>query len=218
MLNSLHPSWRSFFDENLNLPDEYYKEIEGKVIYPPQELIFNAFTRDLNDIKVVLIGQDCYHNSPKQAMGLAFSVPKGVEIPPSLWNLFREMKADLNIEATPSTGDLTPWADQGVFLINSALTVEQKRAGSHLKYWEPFTDLVIKYLSNVKPDLVYILLGNYARKKKGIIGSNAKVIIEATHPSPLGANQGGFFGSKIFSRTNDALIEMGKAPITWKLP
>lgn len=212
---ALHPSWHTFFHENFQLPNEYYEAIKGKVIYPPEELIFNAFSRDINDIKVVLIGQDCYHG-PNQAMGLSFSVPKGVPIPPSLGNLFTEMKNDLQLSPSqmPPNGDLTHWADQGVFLINAALSVEHKSPSSHLKYWEPFTDKVITYLSSTKPDLVYILLGSYAKKKKSLIKS-AGVIIEATHPSPLGANQGGFFGSRIFSRTNDALTKMGKPPIKW---
>ena len=189
---------------------------KGKSIYPPTELIFNAFKLiPYTDYKVVIIGQDPYHGF-SQANGLAFSVQADQKIPPSLKNIFKELKNDVGIEA-PMHGDLSAWAKQGVLLMNSVLTVEQGLPSSHQKKgWERFTDTIIENLSADLTGIVFMLWGNYAKSKKPLINSRKHLILEANHPSPLSANRG-FFNCKHFSKSNNYLIEQGKTPINWNL-
>lgn len=185
----------------------------GKTIYPPGSLIFNAFnTTPFDEVKVVILGQDPYHN-PREAMGLSFSVPKGVRVPPSLKNIYKELNTDLGVPI-PNHGDLTAWAEQGVFLLNAMLTVEHKKAGSHKKAgWQNFTDAVIKTLSDEREHLVFMLWGNFAKKKNILIDNSKHLVLEAAHPSPLAG--GAFFGSRHFSKANAYLEQNGRKPIDW---
>ena len=187
----------------------------GKTLYPPGPLIFNAFTQTPFDkVKVVILGQDPYHNE-HQAMGLSFSVPKDVKAPPSLVNVYKEIKADLDLPI-PTHGDLTGWAQQGVFLLNAILTVEKGQAGSHQKSgWQSFTDAVIKRLSDEREHLVFMLWGNFAKQKGALIDKNKHKVLEAAHPSPLAGNA--FSGCKHFSQANDYLKQNGIAPIDWRV-
>ena len=188
----------------------------GKVIYPHQNLIFNAFEQCLlEEIKVVIIGQDPYHGAG-QANGLAFSVNVGQKIPPSLRNIYKELKDDVGFEI-PTHGDLTAWAKQGVLLLNSVMTVEEGKPGSHqLKGWETFTDAVINKISGENNGIVFLLWGNYAKSKMELIDASKHKIFTAAHPSPLSAYQG-FFHCKHFSKTNEYLLQQGKKPISWQL-
>ena len=188
----------------------------GKIIFPVGSYIFNAFEHTpFENVKVVLLGQDPYHGDG-QAHGLSFSVPQGVPFPPSLRNIFKELKSDLNIDP-PFSGDLSSWAKQGVLLLNASLTVEKAQAGSHAKCgWQIFTDAVIKKISDAKENVVFILWGNFAKQKVSLIDSSKHCIIISAHPSPLSAHNG-FFGSKPFSTTNNFLISKGENPINWKL-
>lgn len=215
----MHESWKPILESEFDQP--YFKELfkfltdayEHKTIYPPKQQVFSAFTTDLNDIKVVIIGQDPYHG-PRQANGLAFSVHSGVQIPPSLQNIFKEINADVGAPI-PNNGDLTRWAKQGVMLLNNTLTVEAHMAGSHRgKGWETFTEHIIKYLNENRPHLVFILWGRDARSKKPMIDQTKHYIIESAHPSPLSAYNG-FFGSKPFSKCNDKLKEWEMKEIKW---
>ena len=187
----------------------------GKIIYPPGSLIFNAFdTTPFDQVKVVILGQDPYIN-PGEAMGLSFSVPKGVRIPPSLRNIYKELASDLNISPA-NHGDLTKWAQQGVFLLNAVLTVEHKKSRSHQKKgWEKFTDAVIRTISTQREDVVFMLWGNFARNKKVLIDADKHLILEAAHPSPLAG--GAYFGSRHFSQANAFLASKGKRPIDWQV-
>jgi len=187
----------------------------GKVIYPPSDLIFNAFNAcPFDKLKVVIIGQDPYHG-PNQAMGLSFSVPKTERIPPSLKNIYKELATDISYEI-PVHGDLTAWAQQGVFLLNAVLTVEHKSPGSHKKLgWQTFTDAVNQKISKQKKNVVFLLWGNYAKGKKELIDTSKHLVLEAPHPSPLA--RGGFFGCKHFSKTNNYLTEHNKDAIDWQL-
>ena len=187
----------------------------GKVIYPPGSLIFNAFRLTPADrVKVVILGQDPYHG-PGQAMGLSFSVPDGIAAPPSLKNIFKEISADLGVTMSGST-DLTPWARQGVLMLNSILTVEAGRAASHSRIgWQEFTDAVIRYLSDNRSGIIFMLWGNYARSKKALIDTSRHTVLEAAHPSPLAG--GAFFGCRHFSKANEILRQEGLDPIDWKL-
>ena len=188
-----------------------------KEIYPPCSLIFNAFnTTPLEQVKVVILGQDPYHG-PNQAHGLSFSVQKGIALPPSLRNIFHELHADMGVEI-PRHGDLTHWAEQGVLLLNSVLTVEAGQPTSHQKRgWENFTDHVIDVLNEQREHIVFILWGAYAQRKGQRIDPNKHLILKAAHPSPLAANRGGFFGCKVFSKTNNYLKHNGIEPIDWQL-
>lgn len=187
-----------------------------KLIFPPGSLIFNAFnTTPFNEVKVVILGQDPYHNHG-QAMGLSFSVPRGVAKPPSLINIFKELNTDLNIQA-PDHGDLTKWAKQGVLLINAALTVEAHKPMSHSKIgWHEFTNNVIRTLSDERDGLVFMLWGGFAKSKRDLIDGSKHLILTAAHPSPLSAHNG-FFGCKHFSQTNKWLEQKGETPIDWSL-
>lgn len=183
--------------------------------FPPGKLIFNAFNLcPFNDVKVVIIGQDPYHE-PRQAMGLSFSVPDGVMMPPSLINIFKEIEADLGTPM-PRNGDLTRWAEQGVLLLNATLTVRAHQANSHQRLgWQQFTDAAIKALSDRRDHLVFMLWGGYARSKRVLIDRNKHLVLESVHPSPLSANRGGWFGNHHFSRCNDYLKANGEEPIKW---
>ena len=191
---------------------EFIKEERlSKTIYPPANDLFNAFKlTDFKDIKVVILGQDPYHGE-KEAMGLSFSVRRGVRTPPSLRNIFKELKDDIGVEREDT--DLSSLAKQGVFLLNTVLTVEKDKANSHKDIgWEIFTDFVIKQINEKLNHVVFILWGRSARDKKKLITNPSHYIIESAHPSPLSAYNG-FFGSKPFSKTNEYLIKVGKTPI-----
>ena len=186
----------------------------GQIIYPPSDQIFAAldFT-PFDKVKVVVIGQDPYHGA-SQAHGLSFSVNKGIDIPPSLRNIYKELVSDVGI-TMPSHGFLKHWADQGVLLLNATLTVRANEAGSHQKKgWENFTDEIIRQLSSRRKDLVFLLWGNFAKSKKALI--NGHKILEAAHPSPLSAHNG-FFNCKHFSQTNAFLVEKGMNPVDWQI-
>lgn len=187
----------------------------GKTIFPPGPLIFNAFERTpFDQVKVIIIGQDPYHN-PGEAMGLSFSVPRGVRVPPSLKNIYKELNTDIGFEI-PNHGDLSSWANQGVFLLNSMLTVEKKQPGSHRKIgWQNFTDAVIHLLSQEKSGLVFMLWGNFAKSKSELINPDKHLILQAAHPSPLA--RGAYFGSRHFSQANHYLKKQGSSPIDWSL-
>jgi uracil-DNA glycosylase len=190
---------------------------QGKVIYPPADQIFTAFNlTPLSNVKVVILGQDPYHG-PGQAHGLSFSVPADVtKIPPSLKNIYKELLADLGVPIA-STGNLIPWAQQGVLLLNAMLTVEKKNAGSHQKQgWETFTDTVIQLLSESGENIVFVLWGAYAQKKSVLIDESKHLVLKGIHPSPLSAHRG-FFGSKPFSLINQYLKKNSQAEIDWSL-
>lgn len=214
-------TWYDFLKEELE-SDEFKalirnvkNEYNNKIIYPKYKDIFKAFKLcNIDDVKVVIIGQDPYHGE-NEATGLAFSVEDNIKTPPSLRNIFIELNYDLKINKTNNS--LDNWAKQGVFLINSVLTVEKDKPGSHkFLNWERFTDYVIKVISDKKENIVFILLGNYARSKKPLIDEKKHLIIETTHPSPFSVHRG-FFGSKIFSRTNNYLKEKNKNTIDFSL-
>lgn len=197
------------------LTDFVRHEYATTTCYPPGRLIFNAFNLcPFDSVKVVIIGQDPYHEAG-QAMGLSFSVPDGVAMPPSLQNIFKEIQSDLGI-GVPQSGNLTRWAEQGVLLLNATLTVRAHQAGSHQRHgWERFTDAAISRLSEGRDHLVFILWGGYARSKASLIDRSRHLVLESVHPSPLSANRGGWFGNHHFSRCNDYLAGHGMDPINW---
>ncbi|QDS04192.1 uracil-DNA glycosylase [Campylobacter fetus] len=217
----IEDSWKEVLkDEFLS---SYFLEIKfnlinalknGKV-YPPSNLIFNAFNlTPFDKVKVVILGQDPYHNEG-EAMGLSFSVPKGVRVPPSLANIYKEIKDDLGI-IEPNYGDLSYWAKQGVLLLNATLSVGARMANSHSNFgWQIFSDAVIKNISEKKTGVVFMLWGNYARAKANLIEANKHLVLTAAHPSPLA--RGAFFGSRHFSKCNNYLIKNGQTPIDWDL-
>lgn len=209
--NVLHEEMQKSYFKYIK--DFVKEERLSKTIYPPAQDLFNAFKlTDFNDIKVVILGQDPYHGE-KEAMGLSFSVRRGVRTPPSLRNIFKELKDDLNVDRTDT--DLSDWAKQGVFLLNTVLTVEKDKANSHKDIgWEIFTDFVIKQINDRLDNVVFILWGRQARDKKRIITNPNHYIIESAHPSPLSAYNG-FFGSKPFSKTNNYLKKHSKKEINW---
>ncbi len=193
------------------------KEYINTAIYPPKEQIFNAFTFcPLDKVKVVILGQDPYHGFG-QAHGLSFSVNKGVTIPPSLRNIYKELQTDVSFNI-PNHGNLTEWAQQGVLLLNDVLTVKESKPGSHQKIgWEQFTEQIILHLSEQKEDIVFMLWGNYAQKKGEKINVNKHLVLTSGHPSPMSANQGKWFNNKHFSQANTFLTNKGKQPINWQL-
>lgn len=211
----LESSWRKILANELDnfqqLTD--FINTETATIYPPVELIFNAFNLcPFNQIKVVIIGQDPYHGE-RQANGLCFAVNDAVKIPPSLRNIFKELQADLAINI-PTSGNLTRWAEQGVLLLNSILTVQANKAASHRnKGWEQFTDTVIQHISDKREQVVFLLWGNYAHQKGNIIDVNKHYVLKSAHPSPLSARK--FFGNKHFSKTNQYLKDCGQIAINW---
>ncbi len=188
---------------------------EGHTIFPPNNLIFNAFNHTpFDQVKVVIIGQDPYHGQ-KQAHGLAFSVQKGMQIPPSLQNIFKELQSEYNDFQIPHHGDLSSWADQGVLLMNVTLTVEASKAGSHQNQgWEIFTDRIIQIISEKRNRIVFLLWGKYAQAKAGLIDHNKHLILTAAHPSPFSAYHG-FFGCNHFILTNEYLEKNGQKGIDW---
>ena len=195
--------------------DNINKKRQTATIYPPKELVFKVFDLPLEDIKVVILGQDPYHN-PGQACGLSFSVNDGVPLPKSLINIYKELYDDLGI-IPAKTGNLEKWFKQGIFLLNSILTVEEYSPASHSNVgWQDFTDYIIETISQKNNNVVFVLWGSYARSKKTLIDSSRHKIIESPHPSPLSAYRG-FFGSKVFSRINSYLEEVGKKPIDFNL-
>lgn len=217
----IEPSWEQRLAGEFEKP--YFRQLTEQVrqeyakfpCYPPGRLIFNAFNLcPFDKVKVVIIGQDPYHE-PGQAMGLSFSVPDGVRIPPSLVNIYKEIEDDLGVPASRS-GDLTRWAEQGVLLLNATLTVRAHVANSHQRLgWGIFTDGAIKALSDGRDHLVFMLWGGFARSKKALIDSQRHCILESVHPSPLSANRGGWFGQHQFSRCNQYLEAHGTVPIAW---
>lgn len=217
----IEESWKTALAEEFRKP--YFHSLvaqlkqaknEKKIIYPPGSLIFNAFKlTPIEKVKVVILGQDPYKN-PNEAMGLSFSVPRGVKVPPSLRNIYKEIHDDLHI-SMPNHGDLTQWAERGVFLLNAMLTVEHKKSGSHKKFgWQNFTNAVIKTLSDDRSNLVFMLWGNFAREKRTLIDRSKHLILEAPHPSPLAH---GFNGCKHFSKANAYLQNLGHGAIDWSL-
>ncbi len=214
-------SWKALLSEQFKAP--YFNELkqflvqEKKqfLIYPPGPQIFSAFNRTpFSKVKVVIIGQDPYHG-PGQANGLCFSVAEGIKSPPSLKNIFKELNTDLGIPI-PYSGNLEPWADQGVLLLNAVLTVRANTPGSHQKKgWEIFTDAVIKAISDNKKGVVFLLWGNFAHTKEALINDKKHFILKAAHPSPLA--RGAFFGCKHFSKTNRILETESIAPIDWRI-
>lgn len=218
----MEDSWKAALRDEFDKPyfislvqELHRQKKEGITIYPPGNCIFRAFDLcPLDKVKVVILGQDPYHG-PGQAMGLSFSVPQGIPAPPSLKNIFKEIENDLGIRMSGST-DLSPWADQGVLLLNAVLTVMAGAAASHSKLgWQQFTDAVISTISQKCTGVVFLLWGNYARSKAALIDSSRHYVLEAAHPSPLA--RGAFFGCRHFSRTNEILVSEGKSPIDWKL-
>ena len=193
------------------------REAIGKVIYPPHQQVFNALnSTDFEQVKVVVLGQDPYHG-PNQAHGLAFSVPTGVKVPPSLLNIYKELQRDLDLPM-PSHGCLQTWAEQGVLLLNATLTVEQADAGAHQKQgWETFTDKIVQQLNEQREGLVFLLWGSYAHKKGQMINRHKHLVLESVHPSPLSAHRG-FIGNGHFSQANAYLQQQGKMPIDWSVP
>ena len=226
MAGELEQSWKKHLDAEFEKP--YMQNLKsflksekdaGYIIYPRNADIFNAFNiTPFDNVKVVILGQDPYHG-PHQAHGLSFSVQKGVAVPPSLKNIYKELSTDIPGFIIPQTGDLTKWGQQGVLLLNATLTVRAADAGSHQKKgWEKFTDAAIKILSDERRGLVFILWGAYAQSKAGLINPyNNHLVIKSTHPSPLAVSHGGFFGSKPFSKTNAFLINQGIEPIDWQI-
>ena len=204
---------KDYFKKLLEIIKKEYKE---KTIYPKQTEIFKAFRNTpYKDVKVVILGQDPYHGE-NQAEGLSFSVKVGVDQPPSLKNIFKELNSDLGC-SIPKHGSLVKWSEEGILLLNTVLTVEKDKAASHKDLgWEIFTDEVIKKLNEKNEPIVFILWGSFARSKKKLITNKNHYIIESAHPSPLSAYNG-FFGSKPFSKTNNFLISKGLKPIDWEI-
>ncbi|MBN8701842.1 MAG: uracil-DNA glycosylase [Bacteroidetes bacterium] len=218
----LNESWKNVLTEEFNAP--YFKELKAflveekktQTIYPPGPQIFSAFNRtNFENLKVVIIGQDPYHGKG-QANGLCFSVSPGIKPPPSLVNIYKEMKTDLGVEI-PTTGNLEPWADQGILLLNATLTVRAGEPGSHQgKGWEQFTDTIIKKLSSEKKNLIFLLWGKFAQAKEALIDTSKHYVLKAAHPSPYSASAG-FFGCKHFSKTNELLKKHNLPEIDWRI-
>ncbi len=218
----INSDWRTFLKEEL-YSDNFQAIISALqterntyTVFPKDDELFNAFNiTSLENLKVVVLGQDPYHGK-KQAHGLSFSVPNGVKTPPSLRNIFKELQEDLNIPIS-NNGNLSPWGKQGVLLLNATLTVREKEAGSHQKLgWENFTDTVIEKISKKKEGMIFLLWGVFAQKKSILINTKKHHILTAAHPSPFSAYKG-FFGCKHFSKTNEILIKNNQQPIEWKL-
>jgi len=217
----IEASWKERLREEFD--KDYFVRLSGFVkeeyrtstVFPPGSLIFNAFNLcPFDRVKAVIIGQDPYHG-PDQAHGLCFSVREGIEFPPSLKNIFKEIESDLGYKPL-QTGNLERWASQGVLLLNATLTVRAHQAGSHQrKGWEDFTDSVIRIINNQKDGIVFFLWGSYAQKKGEAIDRSRHLVLESVHPSPLSASRG-FFGNKHFSRCNEYLISLGIEPVNWR--
>jgi uracil-DNA glycosylase len=218
---TIHPSWKRALDVEfsatyfLKLREFLVEEKKKYVIFPPGKQIFSAFDHTpFENVRVVIIGQDPYHQRG-QANGLCFSVSPGIKKPPSLVNIFKELQDDLGIPV-PQSGNLEPWADQGILLLNATLTVREGQAGSHQgKGWETFTDSVIKKISEEKKGVVFLLWGRFAHTKEELIDKDKHFILKAAHPSPLA--RGAFFGCKHFSKTNKILEHQGILPLDWRV-
>ncbi|MEO6135121.1 MAG: uracil-DNA glycosylase [Ginsengibacter sp.] len=219
----MEESWKKVMKDEFKR--DYFQQITiflkaekalGKKIYPPGQLIFNAFDKTPFDkIKVVIIGQDPYHNAG-QAHGLSFSVPDGIGKPPSLNNIFKEIKNDLGL-SIPQSGNLEKWAEQGVLLLNASLTVRENEPGSHGRIgWLEFTDNIIKKISDEKEGIIFLLWGKFAQQKQPLIDETKHFVLKAAHPSPFSAERG-FFGCKHFSKTNELLVKQNKIPIDWRI-
>lgn len=219
LISYLDPSWQELLKDELNSQNfasiiEFLNS-QTAIIYPPKELIFNAFNLcKIENLKVIIIAQDPYHN-PNEAMGLAFSVPDGIKIPPSLKNIFKELMDDINSDILVNrSSDLSDWARQGVLLLNSALTVKKNRPASHAKIgWQGFINGVIKIINLKFNHCVFMLWGNHAKALSPLIDPNSHLILQAAHPSPLA--RGAFFGSRHFSKCNEYLLAHSKTPIKW---
>lgn len=220
---SIEPSWKDVLHSEFDKP--YFAALAaalhaekeaGATIYPPGRLIFNAFElTPFDKVRVVILGQDPYHR-PGEAEGLSFSVPEGIALPPSLKNIYKEISADTGLDLSCKGGSLRGWAQQGVFLLNSILTVRAGQAASHSSLgWQTFTDAVIKAVSDGKSGVVFLLWGRFARSKKELIDTSRHYVLEAAHPSPLAG--GAFFGCRHFSKTNEILSAEGFEPIDWSL-
>ena len=220
----IEASWKALLKDEFAKP--YFSDIVqhikaerslGQIIYPPGPQIFEAFTRTpVDQVKVVILGQDPYHQ-PGQAHGLSFSVANGVKPPPSLVNIFKELEKDLGIRLPANMGNLSAWADQGVLLLNTALTVRANEPASHSKIgWSIFTDAVIQRIAEKKSNLVFLLWGRHAQAKQALIDSQKHLILQAAHPSPFSADKG-FFGCRHFSRANAYLVAQNKMPVDWQL-
>lgn len=220
----IEPSWKEALKSEFTKP--YFLQIvtflktekaAGKTIYPPGPLIFNAFNQTpFNKTRVVIIGQDPYHG-PGQAHGLSFSVQNGIKPPPSLVNIFKEIQTDIGVAMPQEYGNLTKWAEQGVLLLNAALTVRANEPNSHAKFgWADFSNAVIEKISAEKEGIVFLLWGKFAQEKQLLIDETKHFVLKAAHPSPFSAHTG-FFGCKHFSKTNEILVKLGFAPIDWKL-
>ena len=217
----IEPSWGQQLQSEFEKP--YFRELTDRVrqeyqtvaCYPPGQLIFNAFNLcPLDKVKVLIIGQDPYQE-PGQAHGLSFSVQKGVALPPSLINIYKEIEQDVGTPM-PADGDLTRWAEQGVLLLNASLTVRAHQANSHSQLgWQTFTDAAIRALATQREHVVYMLWGSFARGKAYMIDKTKNLVLESVHPSPLSANRGGWFGNHHFSQANRYLAEHGMQPIVW---
>ncbi len=220
----IHSSWRELLADEFEQPYMHalgdflrQQKREGRRVYPPGDQIFAAFdATPVDKVRAVIIGQDPYHGA-NQAHGLCFSVQRGVDIPPSLRNILQEIGSDLGQSVTPASGLLNGWAEQGVLLLNSVLTVEHSRAGSHQgKGWERFTDAVVNRLAETHEHVVFLLWGSYAQKKGAQLDESKHCVLRAPHPSPLSAHRG-FFGCQHFSKTNQYLQSQGHKPINWAL-
>lgn len=219
LATQVEPSWtpllvNSQLDEVQTQLTETANKLIGLPIYPKPEATFRAFTyKPISEIKVVIIGQDCYHGED-QAIGLCFGVTGETPCPPSLRNIIKELATDVEIQLKDTS--LESWAQQGVLLLNSALTVHKSLAGSHLKIWNSYTDTIIQQFSTQTQNVCFLLWGNYAKSKKKLIATNqGHYILEANHPSPLSANRGGWFGTRHFSQVNKHLQQLGENPINW---
>lgn len=220
MDTQLEPSWKKVLKDEfekdyfLNLSTDIHATYLSSLVYPPPQYLFTAFSLcPFDKVKVVILGQDPYHG-PGQAHGLSFSVPKGIKIPPSLRNIYKEVESDIGT-LPPDSGNLERWASQGVLLLNATLTVEAGKPGSHQKRgWEDFTDAVIEKISQEKEHVVFMLWGNFARSKKILIDDSKHLVLEATHPSPFSAHSG-FFGCKHFSKANAYLKHHNLESIDW---
>ncbi len=220
----MEASWKEVLKNEFTKP--YFQQIvtflktekaAGKIIYPPGSLLFNAFNQTpFHKLKVVILGQDPYHGEG-QAHGLSFSVQNGIKLPPSLANIYKEIQNDIGIAMPVHFGNLTRWAEQGVLLLNTALTVRANEPNSHAKFgWSDFTDAVIQKISDEKKGIIFLLWGKFAQEKQNLIDETKHVVLKAAHPSPLSAHTG-FWGCKHFSKTNELLTKQGISPIDWKL-
>lgn len=223
MAERYHPSWEPILkplfkqDYMRSLSTFVQNERKQNLVFPPENLVFNAFKlTPFDEVKVVILGQDPYHNDG-QAHGLSFSVPDGMALPPSLRNIYTELTTDIPGFRYPSSGNLTKWGEQGVLLLNATLTVRAHQAASHQRRgWEEFTDQIIQQVSDKLEHVVFILWGSYAQRKSVLIDARKHFILKAVHPSPLSAHRG-FFGSKPFSQANTYLASHGRTPIDWQI-